>query len=247
MGSAARRHTHLDPQQRHAWIIAGLKASENGAFPGVTVVPLLNALAEENPVPLESAPPKLAARVIRENDLQTSGGKDSLTALRGLVATWHDGGAHTRNRRIFAHTRARSSRGLCPARLLRRPRPSGLAHHPRRSRQAARGLGTLARAHARLTPAVPAELKPYTGLATVFPAPQPITDPSDKRWRAELEINKVTVSDFDLAWCIDSTGSMAPRNQRVAEETRLLVYICAWSAAGRAAAPSTFAMKPRPI
>jgi hypothetical protein len=68
---------------------------------------------------------------------------------------------------------------------------------------------------ANLARAGDADVKPYTGTSAVFVAPQRITSPTDSRWRKELEIGKCTVSDFDLVWCIDSTGSMNEPNQIV--------------------------------
>lgn len=69
-------------------------------------------------------------------------------------------------------------------------------------------------------------LPKYAGEATVFPKPPKITDPDDKRWYAELEIGKLTVSDFDLVWAIDSTGSMNDENQMIAAQTGHVIRIC---------------------
>ena len=214
------RNGELDAKQRHAWIVAGLKAAgEYGAFPGVTVMPLLRVLAEENPIPLEDKPRKLANRVIRENDLETVEGKAALTALRDLVSTWHS----TDLARAIS-TLLRTPDLALRADYVLRGLPEAPAVAERAKLTAA--WETWLTANAKLAPASGAELKRYAGVGGVFPPPEPISDPSDKRWRAELEINKVTVSDFDLVWCIDSTGSMAERNQRVAAETRLLAHVC---------------------
>ncbi len=69
-------------------------------------------------------------------------------------------------------------------------------------------------------------LPKYAGSATVFPTPPKITDPNDKRWYAELEMGKLTVSDFDLVWAIDSTGSMNDENQMIAAQTGHVIRIC---------------------
>src|SRR5206468_4074675 len=75
----------------------------------------------------------------------------------------------------------------------------------------------------KLKVATPEELHRYTGKADAFPKPVHITDPNDRKWYKELEIGKCTVSDFDLVWCIDSTGSMNETNQEVAAETGVVV------------------------
>ena len=68
-------------------------------------------------------------------------------------------------------------------------------------------------------------LQAYKGTSKVFGEPARITDPDD-RAGAELEIGGLKVSDFDLVWCIDSTGSMNEPNQLVARETGQVIRVC---------------------
>lgn len=205
--------------QRQRWLIGGLQAAGVGGFPGATVTPLLNALTELHPTAYEDQPHKVAARVVQENALNDPRQKVALDALRRLVAAWHDPvfvraliGLATK-----PHLAPRVDhvlRGL--------PDPPAEAEPPK---LAAAWTGWLAKSG--LKAVAVGDLVPYGGKAGVFPAAERITDPSDKRWQAELEMGKLTVSDFDLVWCVDSTGSMNDENQMVAAETGNVVRVCA--------------------
>ena len=213
------RHATLSPEQRARWVAGGLKAAAAGAFPGATAAPLLLALAEHDPAAFGNEPTQFAARVVQENDLAEPSGKATLDALRQLLAAWHE---------------PRIARGLIKQ-LNKSPALApridhvlrGLPGAPPEGEDARKAWNAAAGQIARLSPAAAGELKPYTGKSTAFGPPERITDPADRRWRAELEIAKLAVSDFDLVWCIDSTGSMNDENQLVAQETGLVLRVFA--------------------
>jgi len=213
------RHSSMSAEQRQRWTIAGLQAANAGAFPGATVTPLLRAMAEQVPTIFENEPAKLASRVIQENDLQDAKGRAALDALADLVAAWHDPALIRAIIANLSHPEwvARVDHAL-----------HKLPDSPDQSDS--KKLAGLWRAwpqqHAQLKAATTDELKPYIPSATLFLKPDRITDPLDKRWHAELEIGKLVVSDFDLVWCIDSTGSMNEENQIVAAETDPVVRAC---------------------
>ena len=222
------RHNTLTADQRRRWAAGGLRAADAGGFPGGTVAPLLRALAEFPPVGFEAVPYRLATRALDGNDLNDPSGRVALDALRDLVAAWHDpamvravvahlskhGGKRPALRERGAHVLG----GLpdAPAAAAAGQKPDGLwaAWLRRHSGLKAAGAGA-------------DTLKRYEGKATALPPPGRIEDPSDPKWRAELEIGALTVSDFDLVWCIDSTGSMNDENQLVAAGTARVVRVCA--------------------
>lgn len=209
----------LDADQRQRWATGGLAAGNLGGFPGPTVAPLLRALAEHHPVVFEAEPAKLAIRTINENELSDPAGKRALDALRHLIAAWHDPV-------MIRLVSAQMQRPQVADRVLHVL--GGLPDAPAETDpRKAGGLwsGWLSR-NSGMKAAAASELKPYQGDGKVFAVPEQITDPDDPKWRAELEIGKVTVSDFDLVWCIDSTGSMFDENQMVAAQTGNVIRLC---------------------
>ncbi|HEX8912145.1 MAG TPA: hypothetical protein VF796_07275 [Humisphaera sp.] len=214
------RHKSLSAEQRRAWVTGGLQAAlMTGGFPGTTVTPLLRAMAEHHMVAFEDQPWKLAARAVRENALSDPDEKEALNAVRHLVSAWHDPGL-VRSILALAGKPALAPRVDHVLRKL--PNPPAEAEGPK-----VLAGWTAWLASANLKAATPDALQRYKGEASVFPAPATITDPNDKRWYAELELGKLTVTDFDLAWSIDSTGSMNEPNQMVATETGLVARVIA--------------------
>jgi hypothetical protein len=215
------RHQSLTSDQRRRWATGGLKAALNGAFPGATVTPLLLALSEHHPTALEGEPGQLAVRVVRENDLDDESGKAALDALRQLVSAWHD---PRLVRLLVAQLNKKPNSPELAKRVDHVLR--GLPEAPPEGKDPRTAWNAANEKIAKLKVASSEELKPYSGTAGVFSAPAKITDPNDPRWRAELEITKLAVSDFDLVWCIDATGSMNDENQLVARETGLVMRVC---------------------
>jgi hypothetical protein len=212
------RCASLTTDQRRRWVTAGLKTALAGAFPQATVAPLLLAMSEHAPAALEAEPGQLAMRVVQENDLAEDSSKRALDGLKQLVAAWHDPRLVRAIVAVLAKKPQLAKRVDYVLRGLPDPPPEG--EDPRKAWNAS------SRRVANLKAATAEELKPYAGKSTLLPAAAKITDPDDKRWRAELEISKLTVSDFDLVWCIDSTGSMNDENQLVAKETGLVLRVC---------------------
>jgi hypothetical protein len=211
----------LSSEERRHWVTGGLQAANmQGGFPGITVTPLLRAMAEHSMVAYEDQPYRLAMRVVRENGLDDPEQKAALNALSRLVAAWHDGGMV----RTLIGLAGRPELAPRVDHVLRRL-PDPPAEGPANRVQAAWSAWL---DRAKLKPAAPNELPRYKAEqgSTVFAAPDVITDPNDKRWYAQLEPGKLTVTDFDLAWAIDSTGSMNEENQRVAAETGLVARVC---------------------
>jgi hypothetical protein len=56
----------------------------------------------------------------------------------------------------------------------------------------------------------PYPAKPYEGKSTVLPPAEKITDPSDPKWRQDLELTRFRLDHLDVTLLVDSTGSMTP-------------------------------------
>jgi len=212
------RHTSLTADERRGWLTGGLQAAVAGGFPGITVTPLLHALSELHPTAFEDQPHKIAFRVIQENSLDEPEEKKALAALRHLVKTWHD---PSLVRVLIAQMNRPALADRVDFVLRALPSPP-----PDTDKRKLSGSWTGWLTSSNLKVADPASLPKYTGAADVFPKPVKIVDPDDKRWYGELEIGKLTVSDFDLVWAIDTTGSMNDENQMIAAETGHVIRIC---------------------
>ena len=212
------RVADLTREQRRRWCAGGLKSAAQGGFPGVTAIPLLRALVEHDPVEFENQPALFAEHVLNENSLEVTDQKETLTALRNLITVWHDPSLI----RVIAALAVKPE--LAPrVDYVLRGLPNPPAEETEPPKIAAVWQGWLGTHKPRS--ATNNELNPYTGRATVFQPPTIITDPDDPRWRAELEIGKLKVTDFDLVWAIDSTGSMAGLNQMVAAQTGVVIRV----------------------
>ena len=214
------RRASLSSDQQREWALAGARAADAGAFPGWTIAPVLRALAGQPASAFDPLHAKLAAHVIQENALDDERGLDALNALRDWVAAWCEPAV------VKGLLALAGKPGLAPRvdhslRGLPSPPPKG--EEPRKI--AAAWIAWMKTT--KLTRAGDADVKPYIGASAAFALPQRIAFTNDPRWRKELEIGKCTVSDFDLVWCIDSTGSMNEPNQMVARETGTLARVCA--------------------
>jgi hypothetical protein len=209
----------LNSEERMRWVTAGLQAANSGGFPGSTATPLLRALAEQPPAGLEADLAKFVTRVIQENDPQDAGGKAALDALADLMGAWHDPILIRAMVSNFARSDWVERVDHALRKLPEAPEGGDVKKLPALWRSWAQQHGQIKAAEAQ-------ELKPYAGSSGIFAKADRITDPDDKRWRAELEISKLTVSDFDVAWCIDSTGSMNEANQVIAAEMPSVMRIC---------------------
>ena len=69
------------------------------------------------------------------------------------------------------------------------------------------------------------KLNPQPITSAYFPAPKIMRDPDASIWTDDMEIGRMSVDHFDLAFCIDSTGSMQPVMQQVAVDVVALIRV----------------------
>ena len=69
------------------------------------------------------------------------------------------------------------------------------------------------------------ELNPQRITSSYFPPPKVMRDPDAAIWTDDMELRRMSVDHFDLAFCIDSTGSMQPVMQQVAVDVVALIRV----------------------
>ena len=65
----------------------------------------------------------------------------------------------------------------------------------------------------------------YKGTSKIMPAPVVITDPDDRKWLNGLELGDLMISNFDLCFTIDCTGSMLAPMQWVARDVGKMMRV----------------------
>jgi hypothetical protein len=200
------RQASLSPADREKWLAAGMDIARRGGFPGATIAPLLSACSEK-PAAAFKPLPELLVRVAVENDPANKDGKPAINAARDAIATWRDP-------KLVQ---------LLLARLQKKPELlprivamlAGLPDPPEATEDAAKFRGVWGR-YLRVNKLAPPTTRPsYAGVSKLFPVPEMIVDPGDKKWRKDLELPRLQIDAVDLAICVDATASMAASNEYV--------------------------------
>jgi hypothetical protein len=202
------RHQILDDHQRQRWLRLGVAGAAEGAFPNELAIPVLNAAASLPAGELgEQRVGQLVVQAVQE------GNPVVLPVVADAVAAWRDP----------AIVRALMGRNVLNeqtvdgiAQVLAKLPDAPVADvpgSPGALRQAWNGWFSTASG-----PAGPEELTAYAGQGTVLPPPEKMSRTGDG-WNDIFEADDLVVRGIDLAWSIDSTGSMAEENQAVARAT----------------------------
>jgi hypothetical protein len=200
------------------WVKRGVELAAAGLLPGDTVRPALEAAVSIPHAQVKQHTVKLFDLITARYAPDREADVPVLKSAGQLLTAWNDAGLLAR----VAGQMNDKTRGPAAEYLLMSLPGAGEIPADKRRAELAR----LARSAAAAGPAT----RPYTGDGKLVPKPVRITDPGDKQWRKELELGKLTLTSFDLAWVIDSTGSMNEMNQTVAAETakimRLISVFC---------------------
>lgn len=208
------RHTSLTPEYHDRWTTRGIELAAAGHLPGDTIKPALDAGVSIPHAMVKRVSVKLFDVITSRYSPATEAHGPVLKSAGQLLAAWNE---PLLIQRVAGQLNDRTRGPAAEMILMQLPGAPG-AETPADQRKAA--LQKLARA-ANAGPAT----RPYTTLGTAVPKPVRITDPSDKQWRKDLELGKLTVTSFDLAWVMDSTGSMAQTNETVAAETAKIMRL----------------------
>jgi len=220
------RCAKLDRANYEYWAVRGVELAASGEMPGTTLVPMLDAATS-----ITAAKAKVGEKafdlVMRRYSPQRPADAPVLKSAGTLLAAWND---PVLIRRMASQLSDPARRDAAAALLHELPGAPG----DDVSESAARAkLTKFAGAAGSSGPAT----RPYAGVGKLVPAPGKIIDPDDPQWRKELELGKLTISSFDLAWVIDSTGSMSETNQAVAAQTaRVMRFISLFSDQSRVGA-----------
>lgn len=197
------RHASLSPAQRDRWLKAGLATRSRGGFPGRTARPLVAAIAGYG----YRADGRLLAEMVA-NVLTDPEPAKLQPVMKQLFLTQPD-------RQWLRMALSRASRSEATNIAI----DTALRTVP----------------DAPPTPAKPSQVQPtweafianlpapttqpaagYDGASEAFAKPERIIDPERGKWRDELELPQLTLGKIDLAYCIDSTGSMGTVNKLLA-------------------------------
>ncbi len=212
------RQTSLPKANYDYWVQRGLELVASNELPGTTVKPMLDAAVSIPQSQVKAVSTKAFDLIMlkyspaEENDLPV------LKSAGRLLATWNEP-------TLIEHVAEQlSDSRRWPAAeflLMSLPNaPKGDAAGSKATSLDEKRIGELKTFAATATQGSAGPgTKPYTDVGTVVPAPQRITNPRDEQWYKDLELGKLAISNFDLAWSMDSTGSMNATNQRVAAET----------------------------
>ncbi|HQY88239.1 MAG TPA: hypothetical protein PK402_06245 [Tepidisphaeraceae bacterium] len=201
------RSKSLTPEQRRLWTEAGLRSvsKNSSAFPGVTVAPLLEALAQY-PLRDSTNVQRLLERLCKESDPNTAEGAAALDAGGRALAAWND---PKLTRDFFNATMSKARLAERAERMFRQ--------FPETPKDAGKDAWKewLKKSKFKATPA--ADLKPFNGTSLFFPAAEKVTpaNVNDPKWKQDAELPELQVSALKTVICLDATGSGADLNEFV--------------------------------
>jgi len=203
------RHGSLDDAQREAWVRGGKELAKAGALRGDLRVGLVYLVGSE--APTQENRDLFAQLFARTNSLDPADVR-TLYAMRDVLARWRspdlvkslintmaDLDYAYRAELVLGGLRS----GVPPARSLI---DRGTKTMWEKTREAwiewVRG--------ANLKEAGPDPKAWRNRESSLIPSPEHIDDPSDPRWRKDLELAPLRLKQLDVVFAVDSTGSMGP-------------------------------------
>jgi hypothetical protein len=213
----ARAHT-LEPAVQRRWIGAGLAmAQRDEVFRGFAIRPLLLALNTEEAGRAEAylTNDALLLRILSENDPANPRGLATLQAA-GLALSRAESISVVRKLAAKAGRNAKLAARIAVVLSAYPGVPS--ADLPERESRSA-----WAKFASSLDKTVP--VAPPSTLATdaFFTPPEAITNSEDPRWRRDLELGNLKVSEVELVFTIDATGSMVGPNKVISEVVPIMI------------------------
>jgi len=204
------RYTSLTADERARWVTAGRKLLAGGHLRGDLRVGLVRAIIPEGPTDTNRA---LVRELFAKTNAMDSSDIRTLDAMRDALYHWHDRdlcrdliGAMNSLDNVF---RAEHVLGY----IKWRPDKTADDFAPEGSTALLRAVQPMWQkafeaAEADAWESRPA--KPYEGDSLVLPKAETIEDPSDRKWRHDLELTRFRLDHLDVSLLVDSTGSMTP-------------------------------------
>ncbi len=218
------RQTSLPKANYDYWVERGLELVASNELPGTTVKPMLDAAVSIPQSQVKAISTKAFDLIMLKYSPKEDNDLPVLKSAGRLLATWNEPA-------LIQHVAEQlsDSRRWPAAEFLLMALPNG----PQADAPVSKGSALDEKRRGELTKFAAAAgqnasgptVRPYTGIGKLVPAPQRITDPNDEQWHKDLELGKLAISNFDLAWVMDSTGSMNATNQTVAAETAKVMRV----------------------
>lgn len=203
------RTPSLSDAQRERWKAGGLRLYQKGALRGDLRVGLVQLIGADGPTDRNL---KTFSRLFGQTNSMDPSDIRTLRAMREVVARWK----HARLIKPLIGAMNELDDAYRAELLL-----GGLgADVPPATSLIAKGPGPMWQetqaawvawyraTGAHLTPMAPGSGEPYRGTSVLIPTAEKIADPRDPRWRKDLEIERLHLDQLDVAFVVDSTGSM---------------------------------------
>lgn len=201
------RNASLTAEQRKRWIAATIELARTGQFRGALRAGMLRVLIPEGPTQHTYA---IFKKLFAETNALYPGDVEVLRAMREALAAWQD----VRLVRLLIAAIARSHHDAPRADWLLRafeadiPKPEQYAHKGTRALWAAyHGAWKKWLAKQAFKPPRPGSLPPYKGTSKLLDPPE-VIDPDEAKWHKDLELPRLHLEPLDVAFAVDSTGSM---------------------------------------
>lgn len=219
------RNPVLTDEQRATWAREGLTLARRGTFKGDLRADLLKSVTEFGPEGLDGKVAKyyydLLGKVRHYNPYDSR----TLQQMRATVKAWNDPEVVRRTIILMSRPIVGYAAEYVLGGLHDGIEPLGRVDRkvsPGAWRKAQEQWALWAR-KANLTPTPTGQLPAYRGRSRYLPAARKLTDPDDPAWREDLELGKLQVSNFDLVFCLDMTGSMKPMIEWVAADAEKIL------------------------
>ncbi len=202
------------PDYHRRWVSAGVKAAYKGGFRGDLRVALIKAVEAYGPKPpgFEVTNDKLITYILKTTSHERPADSRTLTALRKLIATWKDPKITQSICRMLSNATTANKAEYVLGSLNPAITPIGKWYQKTPSADWRKKQGEWSKwvkeNLTEETASVKVAKKPYVGKSKYFPPAEKITDPNDPKWRKDLELGKLKFNDVEIAFVIDSTGSM---------------------------------------
>jgi len=200
------RNRRLAGEQRDQWYRAGMKLAVKGELRGQLRAGMVLLAAERASTGQGRA---LFGKFFGTTNSQKQSDATTLSALRTALGAWRDP--------LLARSMLRAMSNLNDAwraeyilgGLARRVRSSGKYRKEGSTvmwnKTSAAWSDWLAKAKLK---SATTNVRAYSGTSPLVGAPRRITDPTDPKWRKDLELAKLHLEKLDVVFVVDSTGSM---------------------------------------
>ena len=225
------RSPYLTKKQHKEWVTIGArmasKLKKKNPFKGDLRVGLINALAGYGPSKkgLEYDPRKVVMAILKSCNPRNPRDSRTLTAIRNLVTRWHDLKLTKKIQGKLGNLKSAQKYEYVLGGLADDIEPLLVFGEKFTKAQWGKKRAEYAKwiKKAKLKDFADEDIARYTGASPWIPAPETIKNPKAKKWKEDLELEKLKVDGIDLCFAIDSTGSMKPAMQWLAGDLPSLI------------------------